>query len=618
MGKRRLIEGGDEGEVKEPEAGSEDETPVEVRPIGEVIKRSNKGKAERRHYAAVELDAVRYDLEDAVLVAPEQRGEKPYVAIIKEIKQAKDGSVAVTGQWFYRPEEAEKKGGGAWTSFDTRELFYSFHRDEVPAESVMHKCVVHFIPPQKKSPLRSKHPGFIIRQVYDTVEKKLWKLTDKDYEDSKQKEIDLLVEKTREALGELPDIDVVEVVQGTIDAEEADKNRRQQGRRRAVPPTPISVTKEDSGDMIAKGDPPLSAKGDTPSTPGSGFPSDVMDLLRAHNALTGQTARDRWLEKIVRTLKSVLDSDDQKPMEAGEAGGNPQQDPKPTLPSTVESETVGGNDGDGMRKGNENLWPASAISAGSALEQVVHEFNVSDVHKYNLKMRSLDFNLKKSLVLAHRLLSKDLEPATVLHMTPVELKDGFTAAEKKAREPPELETLQMTATRCKVCGEREVGVKDIIHVGYGDRYQLECLKCGTSWYGSRDSVSTVTTDDQVNVSPVGLAPWATSKFEEVEKELQSPRESERPPAGQESLQTVPEGAEETQAPESHYAEVERMLTEPIALSGPGLSGQDHSNLEGETKGADEKQNDNNDLPKPSEISVAEDQEIPNVTSLQTG
>lgn len=273
----------------------------------------------------------------------------------QEIKQAKDGSVAVTGQWFYRPEEADKKGGGSWTSFDSRELFYSFHRDEVPAESVMHKCVVHFIPPQKQPPVRTKHPGFIIRQVYDTVEKKLWKLTDKDYEDSKQKEIDLLVQKTREALGELQDVEVVEGSQGN-DADEADKNRRQ-GRRRAVPP--INVSRDDSSDTIAKGDAPLSAKVDTPSsckTPGSGFPSDVTDLLRAHNSLTGQTARDRWLEKIVQTLKSVLDTDDQKPSETrsetGEVGGSQQQDSTSTLHSSVESGT---NDRNGMQKGNENL-----------------------------------------------------------------------------------------------------------------------------------------------------------------------------------------------------------------------------------------------------------------------
>jgi len=64
----------------------------------------------------------------------------------QDITQSLNGSLMITGQWFYRPDEAEKKGGGSWKSIDNRELFYSFHHDEVPAESVMHKCVVHFVP----------------------------------------------------------------------------------------------------------------------------------------------------------------------------------------------------------------------------------------------------------------------------------------------------------------------------------------------------------------------------------------------------------------------------------------------------------------------------------------
>ncbi|KAF1883428.1 hypothetical protein Lal_00042186 [Lupinus albus] len=83
-----------------------------------------------------------------------------------DIAELLSGSIMVTGQWFYRPEEVERKGGGSWQSHDTRELFYSFHRDEVPAEPVMHKCV-----------------------------KGNWKLTDKDYEDGMQQEMMSLFRK---------------------------------------------------------------------------------------------------------------------------------------------------------------------------------------------------------------------------------------------------------------------------------------------------------------------------------------------------------------------------------------------------------------------------------------
>ncbi|KAL6607960.1 hypothetical protein ACP70R_041023 [Stipagrostis hirtigluma subsp. patula] len=106
-----------------------------------------------------------------------------------------------------RPEEAEKKGGVNYTTRDTRELFYSFHIDDVPAESVMHKCVVHFIPQCKQIPSRKQHPGFIVQKVYDAVQKRLWNLTDKDYEDGKQQEIDLLVKKTMDRIGQLPDLE---------------------------------------------------------------------------------------------------------------------------------------------------------------------------------------------------------------------------------------------------------------------------------------------------------------------------------------------------------------------------------------------------------------------------
>ncbi|KAM0850184.1 hypothetical protein ACQ4PT_053247 [Festuca glaucescens] len=200
--KRPAEETEEEAESEEEEAREEEST--EAVPIGEPVKVTGKGKKQRKHYYSFEYEGNTFELEDPVLLTPEQQNEKPYVAIIKDITE-NDGSLSVTGQWFYRPEEADKKGGGNWIASDTRELFYSFHIDDVPAESVMHKCVVHFIPLNKKIPSRKEHPGFIVQKVYDTVAKKLWNLTDKDYEDNKQHEIDLLVKKTVDRIGELPD-----------------------------------------------------------------------------------------------------------------------------------------------------------------------------------------------------------------------------------------------------------------------------------------------------------------------------------------------------------------------------------------------------------------------------
>ncbi|KAL2529592.1 bromo-adjacent-like proteiny (BAH) domain-containing protein [Forsythia ovata] len=47
-----------------------------------------------------------------------------------------------------------------------------------------------------KIPKPKQHPGFTVQKVYDAEQKRLFKLTDKDYEDNKQHEIDLLVNES--------------------------------------------------------------------------------------------------------------------------------------------------------------------------------------------------------------------------------------------------------------------------------------------------------------------------------------------------------------------------------------------------------------------------------------
>lgn len=57
--------------------------------------------------------------------------------------------------------------------------------------------------------------------------------------------------------------------------------------------------------------------------------------------------------------------------------------------------------------------------------------------------------------------------------------------------------------------------------------QLECIDCGYSWSASRDAVSMLTLDASDSKRNVGTAPWATAKFENVEKKLVSPRETDK-------------------------------------------------------------------------------------------
>ncbi|XP_058083955.1 uncharacterized protein LOC131231684 isoform X4 [Magnolia sinica] len=475
---RRNKGGGGKGGRQEEEVAE----PVQedAKPIGEIIRTSVKGRAKRNHFSAFEFDGNRFELEDAVLLTPEEidKRQKPYVAIIKDIAQARDGSMMVTGQWFYRPEEAEKSRGGSWEARDTRELFYSFHRDEVPAESVMHKCVVHFVPLHKQLPLRSQHPGFIVQKVYDTVERKLWKLTDKDYEDSKQHEIDLLVQQTRERIGELPDIEPEDASADQDDALKFKRNLRKKTM------SPIDVTRDD--ETTTRQDQMIKAETPGSCTNGS---SEFYTILANFKALTGVMHRDKCLEKLLQGVRFVCNSREDLQADDKEKGGSIHVDH--------------GSQEKSPKDGGVILWPDAAVQAVTALEKASYDSLGLDFQKYNQKMRQLLFNLQ----------------------------DGLTSEEKSTKEPEESESIQMTDARCSRCTEKKVGVADIIQAGgsgSGDRYLLQCIACGNTWYASRDEISSLTIDAPSVAGNVGTAPWATAKFEAVEKKLVSPRESDKP------------------------------------------------------------------------------------------
>ncbi|CAH8272984.1 unnamed protein product [Arabidopsis lyrata] len=478
-----------EGEEEE----EEEEKPDDACPLGESVTVTGKGKGKRTHFKQFAYDGNTYDLEDPVLLVPEDKSQKPYVAIIKDITQTKDGSMMILGQWFYRPEEAEKRGGGNWQSSDTRELFYSFHRDEVPAESVMHRCVVYFVPAHKQLPKRKNNPGFIVRKVYDTVEKKLWKLTDKDYEDSKQHEIDVLVDKTMSVLGDLPDLESEEMF---VDQENVSKAKRS---FRKANISPVDVRREEDSSL----------KAETPGS-GAGISSEHYAILEKFDSLTGDAHRDKCLGKLLEAVHHICYIPENKQAgdeaKVGSDGSHLEQDGKNTKPENGKDEKF--------------LWPDAAVPPVCALENASHASLASDFQKYNQKMRTLVFNLKNTALLARRLLNGELEPAKILNMSPTELKEGLTADETTKKEPDDADRMQMTSVRCSRCNQLKVGLRDVIQAGHGDRYQLECVDCGYSWYASRDEVSTLTI--------VTEKPAQCTEKEDVEKNLTSPRETEKP------------------------------------------------------------------------------------------
>ncbi|KAG8051762.1 hypothetical protein GUJ93_ZPchr0001g32352 [Zizania palustris] len=443
--KRPAEESDEEEEDAQAEEAREEEN-TEAVPIGDPVKVIGKGKKQRKFYTSFEYEGNTFELEDPVLLTPEDVKEKPYVAIIKHITE-NEGNLYVTGQWFYRPEEAEKKGGGSWKASDTRELFYSFHIDDVPAESVMHKCVVHFIPQHKKIPSRKEHPGFIVQKVYDTVAKKLWNLTDKDYEDNKQHEIDLLVKKTIDRIGQLSDL---EPADAPGDSNDQLSNKRGLRKR---PVHPIDVSRDDASagksDQFGKAE-----------TPGSDKLKNYATLVK-YKAVTGDQYRDRWLDKFVDTI----------PITTKEIAGTSHADPG----SATKSLTNGLSAKEATSGDNEKSYaPDVVVSIMANLERSAYEALGFDFQKYNQKLRQLLFNIKNSSVLRKRLMNKELHPPALLTMSPDELKVGFTSDEKPT-EPEESRQLQMTDARCERCTEKKVGVSDIIHAGHGDRYQV--CKC---------------------------------------------------------------------------------------------------------------------------------------------
>ncbi|CAA7391356.1 unnamed protein product [Spirodela intermedia] len=204
--------------------------------------------------------------------------------------------------------------------------------------------------------------------------------------------------------------------------------------------------------------------------------SEIHVALEKLGALTGDVHRVRWLEKLVQGFRLVGSLEENVSLDNG-------------------------------KKARESFsWPDSALPMIVALEKTVHEALGSDFRKYNQKMRKLDFNFKRNALLTRRFLKGELEPKVILNMTPEELK--------------------MADARCSRCAERKVGVVEIIHAGgSGDRYQLECASCGHTWSASIDDVSSLTIDSPRAVGNVGAAPWATAKFEDVERKLLSPHEA---------------------------------------------------------------------------------------------
>ncbi|PHU27995.1 hypothetical protein BC332_00088 [Capsicum chinense] len=462
--------------VEATEVAEEEED--HAKPIGEVIRVTGRGRGRKNFYESFEYDGNRYELEDHVLLVPEA-DQKPYVAIIKDITQTKDGNMMVTGQWFYRPEEAVKITGGNWQSLDNRELFYSFHRDEIPAESVMHKCVVHYVTLSKQIPKRKEHPGFFVQKVYDTEQMRLFKLTEKS----------------------------------------------------------LDVTRDDEA-RSRSGQPPAETPGSCANNA-----SEYFTILSIFKVLTGERQRDKWLEKLLQSIQYFCSPVDNAQNDGTENGGSDAADLTGDTDSAKHVNESLDNSADGnVFRWPDSVVPAVVSLEKAAHEALSSDFQKYNQKMrqltFNLKNTSLlarrllkgeldpsqilnmSPNELKEALTAEELASREPEEPELIQMTNTcytnltQVKYIVSCCLNSDRF-----VAQMTDARCKRCTEKKVRLMEIIQAGHRDRYS--CVACGNTSYASRDEVASLTIGPTLAES-VGAEPLATAKFEDVEKNLTSP------------------------------------------------------------------------------------------------
>ncbi|KAL1541523.1 non-specific serine/threonine protein kinase [Salvia divinorum] len=138
-------------------------------------------------------DGRKINVGDCGLFKPPQ-DSPPFIGLIRRLTLSKDNNLRVGVNWLYRPAEL-KLGKGSLLDSAPNEIFYSFHKDEILAASLLHPCKVAFLPRGAELPTGTS--SFVCRRVYDIENKCLWWLTDQDYINERQEEVDQLLDKTR-------------------------------------------------------------------------------------------------------------------------------------------------------------------------------------------------------------------------------------------------------------------------------------------------------------------------------------------------------------------------------------------------------------------------------------
>ncbi|CAL4940743.1 unnamed protein product [Urochloa decumbens] len=121
-------------------------------------------------------------------------GVPPFIGLIRWIEKKEEGYPKLRVSWLYRPADV-KLNKGIQLNAAPNEIFYSFHQDEASAVSLLHPCKVAFL--RKGVELPAGISSYVCWRVYDIDNKCLWWLTDRDYINERQEEVNRLLYRTR-------------------------------------------------------------------------------------------------------------------------------------------------------------------------------------------------------------------------------------------------------------------------------------------------------------------------------------------------------------------------------------------------------------------------------------
>ncbi|XP_024380672.1 uncharacterized protein [Physcomitrium patens] len=121
--------------------------------------------------------------------------DQPFIGILRKVTSEAVDQVKLTVNWLYREKDL-KLAKGSVLEAEPNEIFYSFHRDVIPETTLLHPCKVAFLREGIELPAGVSF-GFICRRVYDTTNRRLYWLSDQDYTNEHQEEVDELLDRTK-------------------------------------------------------------------------------------------------------------------------------------------------------------------------------------------------------------------------------------------------------------------------------------------------------------------------------------------------------------------------------------------------------------------------------------